>query len=150
MRLSIVIPAYNEEGYLGKCLESIERQLDDKDYDVEVIVVNNASTDNTNDIASSFSDVIVVDEPRKGLVQARHAGLAASSGELVANVDADTILPKGWLKKVMSEFDKNEELVALSGPYIYYDLPLYERILVRLFYLAAYSLCLFSILPPII
>jgi glycosyltransferase involved in cell wall biosynthesis len=47
MKLSIVIPAYNEEQYLGRCLDSIQKEVLDKGYDVEVIVVNNASTDNT-------------------------------------------------------------------------------------------------------
>ena len=97
MKISFVIPAYNEEGYLGECLASVRRELARGRYDAEVIVVNNASTDKTAEIARSFPGVIVVDEPKKGLSQARHSGFAASSGDLIANVDADTILPKGWL-----------------------------------------------------
>ena len=58
----------------------------------------------------------------------------ASSGELIANVDADTKLPEGWLTTVMREFAHDPSLVALSGPFIYYDLSAYERVLVRIFY----------------
>ncbi len=121
MKLSFVIPAYNEEQYIGKCLSSIFRELKGRSYDTEVIVVNNASTDNTRQAALAFPGVTVVDEMTKGIVHARHAGFSASSGELVANIDADTILTPGWLDTVMSEFSKNEKLVGLSGPFVYYD-----------------------------
>jgi len=122
MKLSIVIPAYNEETYIGKCLESIAMEKTRGRFDVEIIVVNNASDDRTGEVARSFSFVKVVDEPRKGLVRARQTGYEASTGELVANVDADTLLPEGWIGTVFEEFSADSELVALSGPYRYYDL----------------------------
>lgn len=144
MKISIIIPAYNEENHLGRCLKSVERELAAGDYEAEVIVVNNASTDHTKEIASSFQGVIVVDEPKKGIVRARHAGFAESSGDLIANIDADTELPKGWLKKVMREFERDEKLVALSGPFIYYDLPIRTRAMVRLFYFFGYFFYVFN------
>ncbi|PIX90238.1 MAG: glycosyl transferase family 2, partial [Candidatus Moranbacteria bacterium CG_4_10_14_3_um_filter_45_9] len=122
MKLSIVIPAYNEETYIGKCLESIAMEKTRGRFDVEIIVVNNASDDRTGEVARSFSFVKVVDEPRKGLVRARQTGYEASSGELIANVDADTLMPQGWIETVFTEFSTDSKLVALSGPYIYYDL----------------------------
>ncbi len=134
MKLSFVIPAYNEEVVLGDCLTSVFRELDSGNYDAEVIVVNNRSTDGTKAIAASFPNVTVVDEMNQGLVFARRAGFLASSGELIANVDADTMLPKGWMETVMKEFAKDETLVALSGPCIYYDLPLFARAAVKIFY----------------
>ena len=134
VKLSFIIPAYNEEAYVGHCLDSIHRELQGKDYDVEIIVVNNASTDRTHEVAASFDGVKVVHEPRKGLVNARRAGYAASSGQLVANVDADTRLPAGWIEKVLSEFSQDEELAALSGPYLYYDLAQWRLYLVKFFY----------------
>jgi glycosyltransferase involved in cell wall biosynthesis len=136
MKLSFIIPAYNEELLIGKCLVSILDQVKDQ-KDIEVIVVNNASTDQTKEIAQSYSGVKVVDEPQKGLVRARQAGFLASNGELLANVDADTILTPGWVEFVLSEFEKDKNLVALSGPFIYYDFSEYYQLLVRGWYMLA-------------
>jgi glycosyltransferase involved in cell wall biosynthesis len=144
MKLSFVIPAYNEEAYIGNCLESIFRETKGKKYDFEVIVVNNASTDNTKKIALSFKGVKVVDEPRKGLVRARTAGYKASKGDLIANVDSDTSLTPGWVDKVFNEFTKNKKLVGLSGPFIYYDISRTMSLLVRAFYYYTYAIYLVS------
>lgn len=122
MKISFVIPAYNEERHLPQCLAAVERELARTPCDAEVIVVNNASTDRTGEVARGYSFVRVVDEPRKGLVRARHAGLAASAGEIIANIDADTMPPEGWLATVLAEFARDERLAALSGPFIYHDL----------------------------
>lgn len=116
MKLSFVIPAYNEEAMIHGCLASIVGELAKGSYNAEVLVVNNSSTDRTKEIALSFPHVTVVDEMRKGLVFARRAGFLASSGDIIANVDADTRLTKGWVDTVMREFTKDEKLVALSGP----------------------------------
>ena len=102
--------------------------------DAEIIVVNNASTDRTGEIARSFPTVRVVDEPKKGLVNARDAGFNATQAELVANIDSDTIVPAGWIDTVLREFGKDPKLVALSGPYVYYDMSLFSRFLVGMFY----------------
>lgn len=134
MKLSFVIPAYNEEAYIEQCLSSIIKEKAGKEYDIEIIVVDNASTDNTGKIAESFEGVKVVREPQKGLVKARQAGFLVSNGDLIANVDADTMLTEGWIDKVLREFLKNEKLVALSGPFIYYDLTGFVNFLVQIFY----------------
>ncbi len=134
MKLSLVIPAYNEEAGLAECLGFVERGIVGHEDEVEVIVVNNASTDRTKAIAQSFSFVRVVDEERKGLVRARQAGFVASTGELVGNIDADSQLPLGWVTKVLTEFEKDPKLVALSGPYIYYDLSPVISSLSKIFY----------------
>lgn len=140
MKVSFVIPAYNEEAYLPDCLTSVLAETNETPVDSEIIVVNNASTDNTKVVAQRFSGVIVVDEPRKGLVFARAGGFVASTGDLIANVDSDTRLPKGWLTTVVSEFEKDSELAALSGPFIYYDLSKFSRALVFVFYSFGYAL----------
>ncbi|TSC70698.1 MAG: glycosyltransferase [Parcubacteria group bacterium Gr01-1014_49] len=138
MKISFVIPAYNEEKRLPRCLSAVERELARTPCDAEVIVVNNASTDRTGEVARGYSWVRTVDEPKKGLVRARHAGLEASTGDIIANVDADTMLPEGWLATVLAEFRKDDNLAALSGPFIYYDLSLFHRALARIFYFAGY------------
>lgn len=139
MRISFVVPAYNEETYLPDCLDSILAQTRDLPAgSVEIIVVNNASTDRTREVALSYPGVQVVDEPRKGLTHARQAGFAASTGELIANVDSDSRLTPGWLAQVLSTFAAEPKLVALSGPFVYYDLTPKQRTGVQLFYAAAF------------
>ena len=138
MRLSFVVPAYNEEGYLPACLESILKQTRELGDQVEILVVNNASTDRTREVALGFPGVRVVDETQKGLTFARQAGFAASSGDLIANVDSDSRLTEGWVKRVLTEFAADSKLVALSGPFIYYDLSPAQQVSVRVFYAVAF------------
>jgi glycosyltransferase involved in cell wall biosynthesis len=107
MVLSFVVPAFNEEGYLGDCLESILQQTKDMQDSTEIIVVNNASTDRTREVALRYPGVRVVDETRKGLTFARQAGFIASSGSIIANVDSDSRLPPGWVDRVLKEFRSN-------------------------------------------
>ena len=134
MKLSFIIPAHNEEAYLDKCLSSVVNASKNCNYETEIIVVNNASTDNTKRVAQMFEGVKIVDEPKKGLVQARQTGFLASKGDLIANIDADTILPENWIFKVFDEFQKDDSLVALSGPFVYYDLSKMTNTLVKTFF----------------
>lgn len=131
MKISFVIPAHNEEKYVGSCLESVVKEIGQfRDTDLahrtgfasEIIVVNNASTDQTKKVAKNYPGVTVIDKPEKGLTKARQAGLEKASGDLVANIDADTLLPAGWLEKVFREFSANPSTVSLSGPFHYHDL----------------------------
>ncbi len=119
MKLSIVVPAYNEEKYIGACLESILEETKGK-KDVEIIVINNASTDNTQAVAEKYG-VKVVTESAKGLTKARQKGLEVCTGDYMANIDADVRLPKGWYDKVEVYFKKYNNTVCISGPYRYYD-----------------------------
>lgn len=126
-KVSVVIPAYNEEKYIENTLKAVLAQ----DYsDFEVIVVNNASSDKTREILSRFSDpkIKIVDEPRKGLLFAREAGRKKSTGEIIAQLDADCLPRKNWISNGVKLIeDKN--VVGASGPYIFYD---YNKILVAL------------------
>ena len=138
MRLSFVVPAYNEEAYLPACLESILTQTSTIEIPAEIIVVNNASTDRTREVALRYPGVTLVDEPRKGLTHARQAGFNAATGDLIANVDADSRLTPGWLAHVLTEFAARPAMLSLSGPLVYYDLTPLECVLVRVFYATAY------------
>ena len=122
MRLSFIIPAYNEERYIGKCLASILGELRrGGSRDVEIIVVDNAATDRTAEIAKTYPGVRVVSEPQKGLTYARQRGLLEARGVLLAYLDADTHLPPHWLSFIEPTF-RDPNIVCLSGPYRYYDL----------------------------
>lgn len=115
MKFSIIIPAYNEEKLLSRCLKSILEA--DLPENFEIIVVNNASTDRTEEVAKSFPRIRVIREERKGVTRARQAGFQASDGDIVAFFDADTIVTKHWFKVVAEKFSNDPRLVGISGPY---------------------------------
>lgn len=140
MKLSFVIPAYNEEEYIGECLEAIAAQKQNLPYDIEVIVVDNNSTDHTEAVVRRYSGVKTVFEKEKGIVRARRAGYRAATGDLIANIDADTRIPRGWIRKAMDAFADDPKLVALSGPFVYYDTPWYVRFFARIYYFVAMTL----------
>lgn len=142
VRFSFVVPAYNEELLLPACLRAIQAEVARAGAEAEIVVVDNASTDRTSDVARGFAGVTVVHEPRKGLVQARKAGFEATSGVLVANIDADTLLPSGWIDRVEAEFASDPLLVTISGPYDYYDVPRRIRMAARVFYMIGF--CTYS------
>jgi glycosyltransferase involved in cell wall biosynthesis len=144
MKLSFVIPAYNEEHYIGDCLEAILREKATLPVEIareiEIIVVNNASKDGTAAVVKKYADkgVKLVDEQQKGLVRARQAGYLASTGELIANIDSDVRILPGWISRVLNEFERDPKLVALSGPFIYFDAPRKVRFSTRVFYYIGY------------
>jgi peptidoglycan/xylan/chitin deacetylase (PgdA/CDA1 family)/GT2 family glycosyltransferase len=116
--VSVVIPAYNEEKYLPLCLESIRKQ----DYagEYEVIVVDNASTDNTAKVALDWGAKVVY-ESKRSPACARQKGVEAATGEIIAFIDADTQAPACWLSTIVSRFVREPETVVVSGPYAYCD-----------------------------
>lgn len=119
MRLSVIIPAYNEESYIGRCLDAVLAA--DLPAHTEILVVNNASQDKTGDIVRHYTTVRLVDEPQKGLTKARQRGFLSSSGDVLYYIDADTLIPKHLLSYVLSRFERNPRLAAVSGPYKYHD-----------------------------
>jgi len=123
--VSVVIPAYNEENYLLSCLESIKKQ----DYagEYEVIVVDNASTDNTAKIALNWG-AKVVDESKRSPACARQKGAEVATGDIIAFIDADTQAPAYWLSTFVSRFVREPETVSISGPYAYCDAGKFTKI----------------------
>lgn len=132
MTLSIIIPALNEENYIGDCLRSLLAHASGRA--LEIIVVDNGSTDATAKIARGFPGVRVVTERQRGLTRARQKGLASARGEIIAYIDADTRMPAGWCEKVLQAFSADPVLVGLSGPYDYIDLPLRDRMVVDFYW----------------
>ena len=120
LTLSIVIPAYNEEGYLKACLESIAQQTVKPD---EVVVVDNNSTDDTIEVARSYKGVRIIREATQGVFYASTRGFRESKGDVIARIDADSILPSDWSAKVLNDFF-DENVVASTGPVNYYDMPM--------------------------
>src|SRR5580698_9207733 len=102
-RFSVVVPAHNEENFLGDCLDS----LLDQDYPggYEIIVVDNNSTDGTAGLARARG-VTVVSEPRPGVCWARQSGTSAAAGEIVVSTDADTVYDRGSLFRSVNVLSK--------------------------------------------
>lgn len=96
MTISVVIPAYNEEKYLPKTLESL-KTLDRRPD--EVIVIDGGSTDDTANVARDHrARLITIDH--RGIGYARQKGLEAATGDIVAFTDADTVVSRDWLTKI--------------------------------------------------
>ena len=132
MKISLVIPAYNEEKYIGSCLEYAIASCGEKLF--EIIVIDNASTDKTGEIAKSFAGVKVIYEEKKGLTRARERGFRESQGDIIWYIDADTRMPLGWYDTVVKEFSKDKNLACLTGPHVYFDIPKWQQIIVKLFW----------------
>lgn len=118
--LALIIPAYNEEDYIGACLESIAAQAVKPD---EVIVVDNNSTDRTAQIARSYPFVRVIKEVKQGRVFARDRGFRAARSDLIGRIDADTVLPAGWTWTVLDHYaDPAHAEDTLTGGSDFYNL----------------------------
>lgn len=126
--LTVIVCAHDEARYLPACLHSLLAQTRPPD---EILVVDNASTDETAAVAAQVPGVRVVDEPRKGLVVAREAGRRAARGDILVYVDADCRAPLAWLARVERRFVRDPELLAISGPYRFYDWDRTGRLLIR-------------------
>jgi len=111
-RVSGVVPAHNEEDLLPLCLASLRAQ--DFGEGLEILVVDNASTDRTAEVARGFG-VTVVDEPERGYGRALIRGFAEARGEIIACTDADSIVPPDWISRLVAEYDRRPEVVAIGG-----------------------------------
>src|ERR1700740_396587 len=101
MKISVIIPVYNEATTLDACLTAIARL---RPQPFEVIVVDNNSTDNSAAIARSYPFVTVISETRQGVVHARSRGFDAASGDIIGRIDADTLVDPDWTKQIESVF----------------------------------------------
>lgn len=110
--ISVVIPALNEAKNIQRCLKAIEQQRFDG---VEIIVVDNGSTDRTVKLAQAF-DCKVIYEYRHSVSAARQTGFLEASGGVIASTDADTIIGPDWLGQIAAEFLYDPELIGLYGP----------------------------------
>lgn len=101
-RISVVIPAYNRERYLGEAIESVLAQGHPK---TEVIVADDGSTDGTAAVAAGFAEVACVRLPHRGAAAARNAGVAAARGEFLAFLDSDDLWAPGKLARQVAVLD---------------------------------------------
>ena len=116
--ITIIIPAFNEANRLARCLDSVARQISMPD---EVIVVDNNSTDDTAIIAQQYPFVRVVRARKQGIVHARNAGFNAATSDILARIDADTILDADWILNLQRYYESN--CGAVTGSSYWHNLP---------------------------
>ncbi len=100
-KVSVVVPVYNKEDYVGECLESI---LSQTLGDIEVLCINDGSTDGSLSVLNKFSEthrnVVVIDQPNRGVGASRNTGIDRASGVFIAFMDPDDLYPD---KKVLED-----------------------------------------------
>lgn len=99
IKFSVIIPAHNEEKYIGKCLDSIKKASKAYADQIEIIVVLNRCTDKTEEVAKSYN-CITLKNGDKNLSKIRNAGAAIAKGEIIITIDADTQMTEDFLSNV--------------------------------------------------
>ena len=112
LRISLVVPARDEADRLPRCLASVAAQTRQPD---EVVVVDNGSSDATARLAAA-AGARVVHEPVRGIWPAAATGYDAATGDVIARVDADTVLPPDWLARVEHLMTADPACDAVTGP----------------------------------
>jgi len=119
MMISVLVPTYNEEKLIGRCLESVAAQSVPPG---EIVVVDNNSTDSTVRIVEDFAKQhpalplqIVYERERQGCVAARETGWRATRGDVIVHIDADEVAPAGWMAKITKLLEERSELGAFGG-----------------------------------
>lgn len=120
--ISVIVPVYNVQPYLPKCLNSLYDQLNDT---IEVILVNDGSTDNSLEIcrkyAEKYPNTIVIDKENGGLSDARNVGTEAASGEYIYYLDSDDWVAPGAIKTLYDFALANNCEIVQGGFYYAYD-----------------------------
>lgn len=110
--ISVIVPVYNVEKYLEKCLDSIQNQTYS---DIEVILVNDGSLDNSKDICEKYckedNRFKLINQANQGQSVARNHGVAASTGEFIAFVDSDDIIRQDYLEVLIRYMSEEVDIV---------------------------------------
>jgi glycosyltransferase involved in cell wall biosynthesis len=125
--VAIVIPAYNEEHFIGKCLDACIDQTWAPD---EIIVVNNRSTDDTASIVRRYRednphiDIRLLEQNEyQGIAPTRSCGFDHARSDVIGRIDADSLVPKNWVETIHRRF-QDPAVDAVSGPAFFHDMPL--------------------------
>ena len=143
--ITVVIPTYNEEKNIERCLRALNEQTIPRE-DFEIIVVDGQSGDRTIEIAQRYADK-VIQQVSKGVGGARNDGARLGRGDIIVTTDADCIPYSEWLEVVLERFEK-EDVVAVTGvldPLDHEGLNTYEAYLYEaLFWISNHLLTVFA------
>ena len=123
MKVSVIIAAYNIEEYIERCIESVINQ---SEIEIEIIIVNDGSTDNTLNIIKKMSDlderIIIINQKNQGLVEARKRGLKNANGKFILFLDGDDWLENNCVEELYkTAIDKNADVVLYNAYKAYED-----------------------------
>lgn len=117
IKLSVVIPIYNAKRYLRRCINSLVKQIEDNDS-VEVILVDDGSTDGSQDICKEYTDkyryINVIHQKNSGEGAARNAGIRVANGKWLSFVDADDFVDDNFIKYIFNSFDDKSNVIMFK------------------------------------
>jgi len=117
-RLSIVIPMYNVEPYVERCLRSLENQ-DIPEEDYEVVCINDGSPDNSREVVlrlqKEFKNILLIDQENQGVSRARNNGIEKASGKYFLFIDPDDYVEHNSFKRILEKAEETKVQVAFLG-----------------------------------
>jgi glycosyltransferase involved in cell wall biosynthesis len=114
--ISVIIPAYNAEKLILKCLKALENQTVLR-TEYEILVVDDGSTDNTAEIVKSFEEIRLIQQKNQGPAAARNNGARQANGNIILFTDSDCIPAKNWIEEMICPFENDREVVGTKGTY---------------------------------
>lgn len=120
--VSIIFPFYNVEDYIEEAIESI---LDQTYKNLEIVIVNDGSKDNSKNriqkYLKKYNNIKYIEHENKGLAESRNVGLRNSSGEFIMFIDSDDFIDNKMVELMYQNIKKNKSNVCISGYYLYYE-----------------------------
>lgn len=114
--VSVIVPVFNSEKYLTRCLESLLTQTYDN---IEIILINDGSTDRSRyyceKYREQYDNVMFVDKKNEGPSASRNIGISCSRGEYIVFIDSDDYVEKGYIESLVSEIEKSNAGLAVCG-----------------------------------
>ena len=120
--ISVIIPVYNVENYLSRCLDSV---LNQTYKNLEIILVDDGSTDSSSLICDEYAEkdgrVKVIHKANEGAAMARNTGLDTATGEYISFVDSDDLINKEMIEKLYAGITENNCDIAVCGYWLYFE-----------------------------
>lgn len=127
-KISIIIPVYNAEKYLERCLNSI---LNQTYKNFEVIAVNDGSLDNSLDILQKYTDKLnikIINQENSGVAKAREVGIKYSVSQYITFIDSDDYIDNDYLEKLVNTLEKTNTNICCSRFAMHFNIPLINKI----------------------
>ena len=114
--ISLIIPVYNVEKYLARCLDSVINQTF---KDLEIICIDDGSTDNSSDILQNYAlkdeRIVVIRQANAGLSAVRNVGISRAKGEYICFIDSDDWIDFDFCEKLYNSAEKHSADIAVAG-----------------------------------